>query len=232
MKIDVKGAIVSNSDKWIYEWFEMDATAPRDVETQIKKAAFGEEIEVEINSGGGDVYAGSEIYTALKSYTGNVVVKIVGIAASAASVIAMSGKKVLMSPTAQFMIHNVWSMAAGDYRDFEHEAEVLKGHNASIANAYMLKTGMKQKELLDLMNKESYFNAQQALKNKFIDEIMFNDQMQLVASASSNMIPKEIVNKMRDFLKQNEKQKDLKPKQDLMLMQAKINLLKLMEVRG
>src|SRR5690606_9335634 len=97
----------------------------------------------EINSPGGDVYAGSEIYTAIKGYKGNTVAKIVGIAASVASVIAMGAKKIMIAPTAQIMIHNVSSRAWGDYRAMEHEAEVLKNFNISIANAYKLKTGME-----------------------------------------------------------------------------------------
>lgn len=135
--IPIKGTIVSNNDSWIYDWFGWDYTAPKNVvlpET-------GEDIEVHINSGGGDVYAGSEIYTALRSYSGKVVVKIVGIAASAASVIAMAGDEVEISPTAQIMIHNVSSNVSGDHNALLHEAEVLEGFNKSIANAYIYKTG-------------------------------------------------------------------------------------------
>lgn len=224
-EINVRGVIVSNNDKWIYEWFDMEATSPKDVINQLNQAK-GEEITVVINSGGGDVYAGSDIYTALKEYRGNVTIKIVGVAASAASVIAMAGKKVVMSPTAQLMIHNVWTMVQGDYRTLEHEAEVLKGHNAGIANAYMLKTGMQQKELLDLMDKESYFNAQQALQYKFVDEIMFDDQNKLVASVKTNFIlPPEILNKMRSHLAGNKPpaSDDIEAQK----AQSRLNLLKL-----
>ena len=129
---------------WIYDWFDWDCTAPKNVvlpET-------GEDIEVHINSGGGDVYAGSEIYTALRSYSGKVVVKIVGIAASAASVIAMAGDEVEISPTAQIMIHNVSSNVSGDHNALLHEAEVLEGFNKSIANAYIYKTGKALDDLL------------------------------------------------------------------------------------
>lgn len=99
-KVSVKGAIISNDDQWIYDWFEIEATSPKSIGNAIQEAN-GDEVEVEINSGGGDVFAGSEIYTALKAYSGNVTTKIVGLAASAASVIAMAGNKVLMSPTSQ-----------------------------------------------------------------------------------------------------------------------------------
>ena len=199
-KIKIKGVVVSNDDKWIYDWFDMEAVSPKDVETELEAAA-GEEVEVEINSPGGDVWAGSDIYTMLKQHHGGVVIKIVGVAASAASVIAMAGDKVMISPPAQMMIHNVWSIAMGDHRAMEHEAGVLKGWNKSIANAYILKTGMAQAELLDLMNKETWLTAQDAIKYKFADEIMFDDNMQLAASVKgSGILPAEVVNKIRNLL--------------------------------
>lgn len=200
MKVNIKGPIVGNSDAWIYEWFGIEATSPSMVDKVLEKAN-GEDLEVEINSGGGSVFAGSEIYTALKSYKGNVTVKIVGLAASAASVIAMAGKKVIMSPTAQMMIHNVSSRAEGDYREMEHTAEILKNANDTIANAYRLKTGKEQDELLSLMNKETWMTAQKAKELGFIDEVMFED-IQFAASTSySGLLPPEVINKMRNTVK-------------------------------
>lgn len=225
-KINIKGVIIPNSHKWIYDWFEMDSTCPKDVEKEIEKTN-GEDLEIFINSPGGAVWAGSEIYTILKSYKGNVTVKIVGVAASAASVIAMAGDRVLMSPTAQMMLHNVWSSASGDYRDMEHEAEVLKSHNKSIANAYMIKTGMNEDELLDMMDKETWLTPKKALEHKFIDEIMFmDDNVQLVASLSgATMLPPQVINKIRNTIKNPSKNKT-----DIFMQekaQAKLNLLKL-----
>ena len=200
MKVKIKGPIIGNSEAWIYEWFGIEATSPSMVDKAIEKAN-GEDLEVEINSGGGSVFAGSEIYTALKSYKGNVTVKIVGLAASAASVIAMAGKKVTMSPTAQMMIHNVSSRAEGDYREMEHTAEILKNANNTIANAYRLKTGKEQDELLSLMNKETWMTAQKAKELGFIDEVMFED-IQLAASTSySGLLPPEVINKIRNTVK-------------------------------
>ena len=200
MKVNIKGPIVGNSDAWIYEWFGIEATSPSMVDKAIEKAN-GEDLEVEINSGGGSVFAGSEIYTALKSYKGNVTVKIVGLAASAASVVAMAGKKILMSPTAQMMIHNVSSCAAGDYREMEHTAEILKSANDTIANAYRIKTGKTQEELLRLMDNETWMTAQKAKEHGFIDEVMFED-IQLAASTSySGLLPPEVINKMRNTVK-------------------------------
>jgi ATP-dependent protease ClpP protease subunit len=200
MKVKLKGVIVSNDDKWIYDWFDIEAVSPKDIDSLIE-AANGEDLEIEINSPGGDVSAGSEIYTAIKGYTGNTVGKIIGMAASAASVAAMAVKKLMISPTAQIMIHNVWSQVAGDYRDHEHEADVLKGWNKSIANAYQLKTGMDQNELLKLMNKETWLTAQDAVKYKFADEIMFDEGLQLAAGVKGSLLPPEVINKVRNFLK-------------------------------
>lgn len=226
-KVQIKGTIVSNDMKWIYEWFGMEATSPADVENVIKEAN-GDELEVEINSGGGDVFAGSEIYTMLKSYAGNVVTKIVGVAASMASVIAMAGKTVKISPTAQIMIHNVWSMARGDYRVMEHEANVLKNYNVTIANAYRLKSGMEEKELLKMMDDETWLNAQQAKEHGFVDEIMFDEGHQLAASIRSVMIPPEVINKIRNLVQPGKKHPD---KQDDNLSPAeytaRLNFLKL-----
>ncbi|AKL95007.1 phage protein [Clostridium aceticum] len=198
-RIEIKGTIVSNDDKWIYEWLEMDATSPRDVSNAIEKAN-GEDLELEINSGGGSVFAGSEIYTLLKDYQGNVTAKILGIAASAASVIAMAAKTIKISPTAQIMIHNVSSRAWGDYRDMQQQSEVLKNYNTSIANAYRLKTNMDENQLLELMNKETWLNAQQAKELGFADEIMFDDANQLVAGINTSVLPQEVVNKIRNYM--------------------------------
>ena len=225
MKVNIKGPIISNSDAWIYEWFGIEATSPNSVNKVLEKAN-GEDIEVEINSGGGSVFAGSEIYTALKSYKGNVVVKIVGLAASAASVIAMAGNKVMMSPTAQIMIHNVSSRASGDYRDMEHTAEVLRNANDTIANAYRIKTGKTQEELLALMDKETWMTADKAKELGFVDEIMFESDSQLVASTDySGMLPPEVINKIRNTLKNPNI--DMNNDSDILLQKAKLNLLKL-----
>src|SRR5690606_38566253 len=124
-----------NDDKWIYEWFGLEATSPKDITDVIEKLD-GEDLEIEINSPGGNVFAGSEIYTALKNYPGKVTINIVGLAASAASVAAMSGDVVRISPTAQIMIHNARNRQEGDYRAMQHSAEVLENVNKSIANAY------------------------------------------------------------------------------------------------
>lgn len=199
-KINVKGPIVSSGDSWIYDWLGIESTSPGTISKAIEEA-LGDELEVDINSGGGDVFAGSEIYTALKSYKGNVTIRIVGLAGSAASVIAMAGSRVLMSPTAQIMIHNVSSRASGDHRDMAHTAEILKNANETIANAYMLKSGLGQKDLLDMMDAETWFTPQKALEHHLIDEIMFEEnQLNLVASYDSGILPQTVINKIRNTI--------------------------------
>lgn len=217
-KVNVKGPIISSDESWIYDWFGIENTSPKSVNKAIEEAN-GDELEVEVNSGGGSVFAGSEIYTALKSYQGNVTVKIVGLAASAASVIAMAGKKIVMSPTAQMMIHNVSSRASGDYRDMEHTADILRNANETIANAYRIKSGMNQEELLSMMNKETWMTAGEAKDYGLIDEVMFENQTQFIASTSySGLLPLEVINKMRNKLQNENAVKEAK---------AKLNYLKL-----
>lgn len=197
MKISIKGPIIDSDDQWIYDWFEVEATSPKRVNDLIKEAKNNEDLEVEINSGGGSVFAGSEIYTALKSYGGKVITKVVGLAASAASVITMAGDNILISPTGQIMIHNASGGFGGDYRDMEKGAEILKNVNATISNAYRLKTGLSNEELLEMMNKETWLTPQQALEKKFVDEIMFTNDVKLVASFNNGMLPQEVINKMK-----------------------------------
>ena len=193
-KIKVNGVVVSNEYGWMYDYYEMDYTSPEKVINNLPTT--NEDIEVEINSPGGDVFAGSEIYTALREYPGNVHVKIVGVGASIASVIAMAGNKVSISPTAQIMIHNVQSGMNGDYRDLQSRADALKSMNVSISNAYESKTGLPQNELLEMMNKETWLNAQEALSLGFVDEIMFQNTSNYVASTNGLGLPFEVINEM------------------------------------
>lgn len=198
-RIDVKGPIISNDEAWIYEWFEIEATCPKMVTSKLLEAN-GEDVTVHINSPGGYVDEGSEIYTELKNYSGYVEIQIVGLAASAASVIAMAGDKVKISPTAQLMIHNASMGYRGDHRDMEKAAEILKVTDRAIVNAYVIKSGMSEEELLGKMADETWMGAQKALEYKLVDEIMFMDNaIKLTASSSTeNMIPQKVINSLRN----------------------------------
>lgn len=195
-KIEVKGTIVGNADKWIYEWFGMDATCPKDVNAVISEAN-GEPLLVEINSGGGDVFAGSEIYTVLKAYAGTVEINIVGLAASAASVIAQAGHS-RISPTALFMVHNVSGSAAGDFHDMQQEAEILQTANKAVAAAYLEKTGKSMEELLGIMDAETWMDAQKAVEYGFVDEVMFASAPTLTNGIG--VLPAQTIHKLKDLL--------------------------------
>lgn len=123
VKLKVNGPIISNGDKWFYDWFDEDGTCPNDIIEHLPDN--GEDVEITINSYGGLVDQGNEIYTALKSYSGKVTVNVV-MAGSAASIIAMAGTVVRMSPVGQMMIHNVSMGAGGDYHAMDKASEILK----------------------------------------------------------------------------------------------------------
>lgn len=130
-------------------------------------------ITVWINSPGGDVFAAAQIYNMLMDYKGDVTVKIDGIAASAASVIAMAGTTVWMSPVAMMMIHNPMTVAIGDEVEMAKAMSMLSEVKESILNAYEIKTGLSRGEISDLMNAESWFNAKKAVELGFADNILF-----------------------------------------------------------
>jgi ATP-dependent Clp protease protease subunit len=133
------------------------------------------DITVWINSPGGCVFAASQIYNMLMDYKGKVTVKIDGIAASAASVIAMAGGEVLMSPVSMMMVHNPMTIAFGDTEEMEKAIGMLSEVKESIINAYELKTGLSRVKLSHLMDAESWFNAKKAVELGFADQIMFWD---------------------------------------------------------
>lgn len=227
-KVEIKGVIVSNDYQQVYDYYGIDATSPLKVSKQIGIAQ-GDTLNIEINSGGGDIFAGSEIYTMIKSYQGHKEVNIVGLAASSASVIAMAGDKVKISPTGQFMMHNVSAVSAGDYRDMDKMSEELKIANDGIANAYMIKTNKGREEILDLMDKETWLSATKAVELGFADEVMFvgDNSPLLVASAyTSQMLPQEVVNKTLALLTNMGDNNS-----DVLLNTNKLNLLKLKGVR-
>lgn len=184
--INIRGDIVGNDDKWIYEWFDMDATCPRDVKDILEAAEENEPIEVLINSGGGSVMAGQEIYSALKGNS-RVTIKIQSMAGSAAGVVAMAGR-CLISPVAMIMIHNVsMSGASGDYHDMQKNAEILKQMNAAMAGAYTEKSGRPLDEILRLMDRETWLTANQCLEYGFVDEIMTDQKPGILTNAYSGM---------------------------------------------
>lgn len=133
------------------------------------------DITLWINSPGGDCIAAAQIYNMLMDYKGNVTVKIDGIAASAASVIAMAGTKVIMSPVSMLMIHNPMTMAMGDTKEMEKAISMLSEIKESIINAYELKTGMSRAKIARLMDAETWMDANKTMELGFADEMLQRD---------------------------------------------------------
>ena len=157
---------------------------------EVTPAAFREELFAEdgpitlsINSPGGDTIAASQIYTMLMEYPYDVTVKITGIAASAASVIAMAGTKVTMSPTSMMMVHNPFTVAMGDSAEMRRASQLLDEVKESIINAYELKTGMSRTRLSHMMTDETWMNAVKAKELGFCDEILFTDDTPVAEDA-------------------------------------------------
>ena len=134
------------------------------------------DITVWINSPGGDVFAAAQIYNMLMDYKGNVTVKIDGLAASAASVIAMAGTEVQMSPVAMMMIHNPATIAIGDSSEMQKAIDMLDEVKESIMNAYEIKTGLSRSRISHLMDAESWFNAKKAVELGFADKLLFSQE--------------------------------------------------------
>ena len=150
-------------------WFDDDVT-PKLFREQLN--AGNGDIVLYVNSPGGDCVAASQIYTMLIEYKGRVTVKIDGIAASAASVIAMAGTEVLMAPTALLMVHNPLTVAIGDTEEMQKAIVMLDEVKESIITSYELKTGMSRAKLAHLMDAETWMNAQKAIELGFADGIL------------------------------------------------------------
>lgn len=150
-------------------WFDDDVT-PQLFKDELN-AGTGD-IVVWINSPGGDCVAAAQIYNMLMDYKGNVTVKIDGIAASAASVIAMAGTKVLMSPVSMLMIHNPMTVAFGDAIEMEKAIAMLGEVKESIINAYEIKSGLSRAKISHLMDAETWMDAHKAVELGFADDII------------------------------------------------------------
>ena len=148
-----------------------DEVTPADFRAELD--AHPGDLTVYINSPGGDVVAGSLIYSMLREHKGRVTVRIDGLAASAASVVAMAGDRIEMAPTAYMMIHNASTIAWGDNREMRRAAEMLDEINRGIRTAYALKTGKSERELAKLMDEETWMSATTALDEGFIDAICY-----------------------------------------------------------
>ena len=193
-------------------WFDDDVTPQ-----MFRNELFSEKgpITLWINSPGGDCIAASQIYTMLMDYPDEVTVKIDGIAASAASVIAMAGTKVLMAPTALMMIHNPATITMGDHEDMKRAIEMLDEVKESIINAYEIKTGVSRIKLSHLMDAETWMNANKAIELGFADDVLKDEkQSEPTFSAyafSRKAVATNLLNKMAEKNKPIQAEESLKP---------------------
>lgn len=151
-------------------WFDDDIT-PKKFKAELLSDSG--DISVWLNSPGGDVFAASQIYTMLKEYAGKVSVRIDGLAASAASVIAMAGDEIIMSPVAMMMIHNPATVIFGEAADLQSGIKMLSEVKESIINAYEQKTNLPRNKISNMMDAETWFSAQKAVELGFADKILY-----------------------------------------------------------
>lgn len=174
VELHIDGEIVDEYDAWLYEWMGVEHTSRNEFRDEIARYA-GHDITVWINSPGGDLLAAAGIYNALQEHRGRVTVKIDGEACSAASVIAMAGDEVLMSPVALMMIHNPLAGVIGEARQLRHVADVLDEAKETLINAYVLKTGRSRRRISEMMDAETYMSARTAMREGFADGMLYTD---------------------------------------------------------
>lgn len=191
-RIQMRGPLIPNNSQKAYDYFGMEATSAKSIAEALPED--GSDVVIEVNSNGGLVTVGSDIYTALKNYSGHVTVEVTGMAASACSVAIMGADKVVISPTAQIMIHKaLLNDVSGNSDDLESAANALKAGDKGIINAYKAKTGLSEDELLELMKNETYMSADEAVEKGFADEIMTFNESEAVASIGNGLLPQAVI---------------------------------------
>ncbi|MGM9938021.1 MAG: head maturation protease, ClpP-related [Candidatus Ornithomonoglobus sp.] len=205
-------------------WYSDDIT-PKMFRDELNK--YSGNLTVFINSPGGDCFAASEIYTALKEHNGKVTVKINGIAASAASVIAMAGDMMEMSPTSMLMIHNPSMLLYGEVSELEQGIDFLNEVKESIINAYQLKTGLSRSKISHLMDAETWMNANAAHDLGFCDRILYTDDNE--ERETENMVFDKTAMVTNTIAAMRKKLKPIAPKQtgeDIAQFEKRLELLK------
>ena len=215
--LELNGTIAEES------WFDDDVT-PQLFKEELN--AGSGDITVWINSPGGDCVAAAQIYNMLSNYAGKVTVKIDGIAASAASVIAMAGDTVLVSPVSMMMIHNPATIAWGDSAEMQKAVAMLEEVKESIINAYEIKTGLDRKKLSKLMDDETWMDANSAVEYGFADEIMQRNTAEDMAVPTVSMMysPAQVTNSLKEKIAK--KCKVEKPKTKAEDLFSRLDLIK------
>lgn len=232
IELRIDGDIAMDDDFWSM-LFGIENVTPKGFIAELSQYK-GKDINVWINSYGGDVYAASRIYTALKEHKGKVKVKIDGVAISAASVIAMAGDEILMSPTSIMMLHNPWGNFQGEAKDLRHGADVLDEVKDTIINAYQLKTGKSRAKISQMMDEETWMSAKKAVSEGFVDGMLYTQDKEETDTEpvensfmfSRFAIQNSVNDKTRDFIKQyNKRFKEAhKDEEKIKLLKSKLAL--------
>lgn len=200
------------------------------LDDQVSPQQFKEDLEngegditVWINSPGGDCIAAAQIYNMLLSYKGTVTVQIDGIAASAASVIAMAGTKIMMSPVSMLMIHNPMTMVAGDKTEMEKAIAMLSEIKESIINAYEIKTKMTREAIAKLMDAETWMDATKAVELGFADDILQREPLVMASNMlyAKHTVDGQLWNKMREKYKAKEEGRSVRDLMSRLLLEEK-----------
>lgn len=218
--------MIPNDYKWYYDFFGEDSTCPRDVQQILDAFQPGDEAEVYINSPGGVIDVGSEIYTLLKAHGENIRIYITGEACSAASIAAMAAY-CEMSPTALMMVHCVSSGVRGNHKTMEHMGEVLRTADRALCTAYMDKSGMSETDALEMMEQETWLTAQQAKERGLIDKVMFEEAETepLVDALVFKLPTQEQMEKVKGML--GARESGNRTDEVTVMMQARLNYLKM-----
>lgn len=215
-RINVKGPIIGNDDAWIYHLFGWDCTCPNDIINGLEEAA-GEDIILEINSPGGYVSYGYEMYTKIMEYTGKVTANVIT-ASSAASLLVCAADEALISDTGWVMIHCASiGNTSGNSTEMQRQADHLRAVDEGIINAYVRKTGKSREELLQMMKDETYMDPKSAIKEGFIDGYIFGDPNERTdqpsnigkaVAAEIPMIPEDKIKQLAMAMKKAEEEKN------------------------
>ena len=197
----MNGEVIPSDYADVYDYLGYENINPKAIKQALNEAN-GSDVTLEINSPGGYVDAGSEIYTALKEYQGQVTAKITGQACSAASWIALAADRVEMSPTAQIMIHRASTMSIGNSDDLASDLNALNSLDKTFVDLYSQRTGLDAQEVYRLMCNTTWMNAKEAVDKGFADEIMFqNDKKPALVNADGSLSVKpDTINKIKNLL--------------------------------
>lgn len=231
--IQVNGMITNNDDAGIYRnYLGITVSSPSDIIDNLPSDK--SDVVIEINSGGGEVEAADEMYTALRKYPGNVTTQICSLAASAASYLAMAGDRVEISPAGKMMIHNASTTAQGNNHDMDRSSAMLQKLNETVANVYSKKCKKSINEILDLMDKETWLSPKDAIDLGLVDCEMSFDKESITMNIQNNFIGSKGIKNIKNLVIENQslktKLKNSQPNVDVIdkdrkLLQDKLAVL-------